>query len=335
MIIKQDILSIFRGVFSIAVVIWHTEGYLAHYNPVFNLPGRTAVWLFFGISGYVISYGFITERYSLRFNDLKDFYINRFLRVYPLFLLISIVSLITDFLISGSSPILFSDIPSQFFAFQFNQDYKLNGVFWTLGIELHFYIIAPILVIPFLKTNTSKIPILSIFIYSLAILISFCTVKFLGWSYDSREIVGNTMHFLAGMIACKLFVGYERSMKRFWLSIVAIFILIGISNFIYHTYPRLYWMGAGIIIVDIAIVFIIIAEVSFIPTSKRLTSFFSFLGLISYGLYGWHGYWIKYFPVIGKNLFYLMIISMICAYLSYLLLQKPISNLKKYKPLKN
>jgi len=29
-------------------------------------------------------------------------------------------------------------VPAEFFAVQWNQTYKLLGVFWTLGIELHY-----------------------------------------------------------------------------------------------------------------------------------------------------------------------------------------------------
>lgn len=81
----MDFLLITRGLLAISVVIWHFSGYQSKIYPLLNLPGRTAVWLFFGISGYVIAYGFIHKRYRLTLPDLKDFYINRLLRIYPLF----------------------------------------------------------------------------------------------------------------------------------------------------------------------------------------------------------------------------------------------------------
>jgi peptidoglycan/LPS O-acetylase OafA/YrhL len=116
-----------------------------------NVPGRTAVWIFFGISGYVIAYGFLRRRYLIDGAGLKHFYLNRFLRIYPLFLLLSVLGWLTIWANSGVNPLEWRDLPGQFFGLQFDHAYKLNGVFWTLGLEIQFYAMAPALVILFLS----------------------------------------------------------------------------------------------------------------------------------------------------------------------------------------
>ena len=88
----MDLLLIVRGLAAIAVVFWHGFGayHVNEISSLINIPGRTAVWIFFGISGYVISYGFIHKKYSFNFSSLKNFYTNRLLRIYPLFICISL-----------------------------------------------------------------------------------------------------------------------------------------------------------------------------------------------------------------------------------------------------
>lgn len=54
-----DLSLMMRGLMASAVVWWHTAGYsldLPFLQP-FNITGRLAVWVFFGLSGYVIGYG--------------------------------------------------------------------------------------------------------------------------------------------------------------------------------------------------------------------------------------------------------------------------------------
>lgn len=80
----MDLLLIVRGLAAISVVVWHAAGYHGEL-PLINIPGRVAVWVFFGISGYVISLGFFKYRYKLTRSSLLFFYMNRALRIYPLF----------------------------------------------------------------------------------------------------------------------------------------------------------------------------------------------------------------------------------------------------------
>jgi peptidoglycan/LPS O-acetylase OafA/YrhL len=115
----MDLLLVIRGLAAISVVIWHTVGFEAGY-PLVNIPGRTTVWVFFGISGYVIAYGFLHGRYLLDGPGLKHFYLNRFLRIYPLFALLSVLGWLTMWAGSGTSPIEWADLPGQLFGLQFN-----------------------------------------------------------------------------------------------------------------------------------------------------------------------------------------------------------------------
>lgn len=317
---------------ALAVVVWHAEGYLGNFPSLLNVPGRTAVWIFFGISGYVIAYAFIHRRYDLSGSDLRDFYINRFLRIYPLFLVLSFLTWLTELVLTGNSPISLSDLPAQIFAVQFNHSYVLSGVFWTLGVELHFYLLAPLLVLPLLLKNTTQALLIAIGVY-LAVIIGYgYAIKNFGWSYDGRNIVTNLPHFLTGMIACRVVSTIEPSAVRAWVAVAAACVLLGLSNWIYHKYPNVFWSGGGVLAVDIIIFLLVVAHASVdVRRDRSLPGYlvFAFLGMLSYGIYAQHAYLIKFVPWLSDNLILLILSSLALAYLTYRLVEIPTLRLKR------
>jgi len=194
----MDLLLIIRGLAAIFVVFWHGFGayHVNDFSPLLNIPGRTAVWIFFGISGYVICYGFIHQKYSYSFNGLKNFCINRILRIYPLYICISLIAWAIEYSLSGVNPLGLKNLHSQILGLQFNHSYILNGVFWTLGVEIHFYLIAPALCLPFVILSKRQI-LIGGFLFYLALvgLQDFLVIKY-GWNYDGRNIISNLPHFL-------------------------------------------------------------------------------------------------------------------------------------------
>lgn len=49
---------------ALSVILWHVEGYKENIWALFNLPGRTAVILFFGMSGYPFVIKLTNEHYN-------------------------------------------------------------------------------------------------------------------------------------------------------------------------------------------------------------------------------------------------------------------------------
>lgn len=161
-----------RTLLAISVVFTHSYG-------VVFVGGRLAVQLFYVISGFLISY-IIVEAKS--YQNISAFYLNRFLRLFPIYWLVATVTLFAVVFVS-----IFSSIPSissTFYSldllgklcltlsniFIFGQDWIMftavrDGSFqlstnfreseiqvwqgllvpqaWTLGVELSFYLIAP------------------------------------------------------------------------------------------------------------------------------------------------------------------------------------------------
>jgi len=102
--------------------------------------GKIGVLLFFGVSGFVIPYSI--KKYKT--SALKNFIISRFFRLYPVYCLSIILAVLIGAFISdiivippGISTFLINFTMFQKFFFVEN----IIGVYWTLQIELAFYIL--------------------------------------------------------------------------------------------------------------------------------------------------------------------------------------------------
>jgi peptidoglycan/LPS O-acetylase OafA/YrhL len=159
-----------RTIFALTVVF-------AHVWPSGSLfvGGRNAVQLFYVISGFLISY-ILVERKS--YPRVADFYLNRYLRLYPIYCFVAAASLVAIILTRQSMlPQLYTAAPPAATAlltlsniFLFGQDWVMfaavkhhalvfstdffdselplyRGLLvpqaWTLGVELSFYLLAP------------------------------------------------------------------------------------------------------------------------------------------------------------------------------------------------
>jgi len=138
------------------------------------LGGAHAVQLFYVISGFLMS--LVLNENSSYHNTIK-FYLNRILRIYPVYLSVAILStiwlliydsdfirvyqsipssaecllIVSNFFIFGQDWVMFSGIEHSNLVF--STDFSKSEVFlfqglvipqaWTLGVELSFYLIAP------------------------------------------------------------------------------------------------------------------------------------------------------------------------------------------------
>jgi len=133
-------LDVLRGIAAIAVVIYHNTWFIKHEGPAFNY-GKTGVELFFMISGFVIfmSIGHVKKG--------SDFVVNRVARLYPAYWLC--VSF--TFGLQLCNALLYPKPESNL---HLTRDYLVNltmfqyyfkvqdldGPYWTLIIEMVFYI---------------------------------------------------------------------------------------------------------------------------------------------------------------------------------------------------
>jgi peptidoglycan/LPS O-acetylase OafA/YrhL len=325
-----------RGLAALSVVVWHAEGYKGRFPPALNTPGRLAVWLFFGISGYVIAYGFVHGRYRFTARELGYFYRNRFLRLYPLFLFLSLLTWATQWALTGGSALTAADIPSQLLAIQWNQQYTLLGVFWTLGIELHFYLVAPALAWLIVARHRSW-PIAVMLVYGAVLYWCHYAVQARGWSWDGRNLVANLPHFLTGMAACGLTasIGPPRTRGAVACLLAGLLLLVS-TNWTYHVAPATFWSPWGVLLADAIILLFVVAHSGFAAgrrTANPVLRALGFLGTVSYGVYAWHAYLMTTVPWFVDHVVIVSAASIAVAHLSYRFLERPALARKKHAAL--
>ena len=204
----RSLMGILRFLLAVCVLLWHCpEGVLPRY-----MHGALAVQCFYIISGFLIQM-VITSKYEGHKRWRRRFYLSRILRIYPLYLLILVMTMlvgeantrfisytqngnwaaaaawtINNFLIVGQDVLRFFSFDGHTFAVMPASQAERHELLlhadqvslsvvpqsWTLAIELYFYLLAPLLLVRSTRTLIAAVITLS----SLRIL--------LGYSFDLR-----------------------------------------------------------------------------------------------------------------------------------------------------
>lgn len=288
-----------RGLAILLVISFHYWGNIA----VFSF-GWCGVDLFFVLSGYLITSRLIALQQQK--NSLKKFYINRALRILPLYYLTLLIFYVGfNLLVKKQNFFLFNFYNHNWLSFGlFCQNWSLifyHGVkenfldhFWSLAVEEQFYILWPF----FLYTFWNKkyfYKLVFVIIILIIITRSLIYIKYPEWS-DYRHYFYNTFcrmdAFLIG--GCLFLLQKENKAKQYTrYCFAAVIILIlgiyftgnagGIANPFIST--------AGFTLIAIMFAGLIYAASS---NSLKLISiifnyrWLKFIGKISYGLYIFH-----------------------------------------------
>jgi len=272
---EMEILSLLRFVLAVSVVVEHLW-------PAVGLEaGRHAVVGFFCISGFLITRISLT---SYR-NRPGAFLLNRFLRIYPQYLLAAVLGGIVvasmpetamKFNPSLQWPSTLLDWFHQIFIFGLNgAPVRLSPPTWSLNIEIYFY-----LIIGLLTHRSEKGTYIALFISSILGLMGLCHVGGIGFYASS---LGNAFLFFLGSSA--YFVSKRVNISR-WIPLVAlgVYALLGyvVPQIIIH-HPRFF---DCLLVPSALMVFLILLKMPVIHTeSQRLVTGFNFLGRISYPLF--------------------------------------------------
>lgn len=152
---KVDALLLFRACACFCVVASHVLGNapVSHFVTIGGLDftwlvrtsGAFGVWLFFVLSGYLMGKGFYSGRYQLNKASIAQFYWNRFLRIYPLYV-VSI--LVVWFAYRHAFPVDTQNLKTlaKLLLFSFYlPDLFPNSLLWTISTEFRFYILVPLI----------------------------------------------------------------------------------------------------------------------------------------------------------------------------------------------
>lgn len=306
------------------------------------------VQIFFVISGYLITKLLLLEREKTGKIDLKEFYIRRVLRIFPVFFLYILVILILKWSIF---PGIFTNYTLILFAALYLWNYKHffiqdsitdNGNFymshfWSLSMEEQFYLLWPITLVKTSKPTLIKIAI------GIMVLMPFIRIATYFLMPGSRPQVSTMLHtggdtIIMGCLGALIeqsdfFQKKCLPLLHRKLIVFLIFIFLFVLSPLLNMHLKgayLYTIGQSLNNLCImALLFWAIyipSKISSLLNSKP----FVHIGILSYSLYIWQPLflnektdcWVTKFP---QNI----CIVFVVAFLSYYGVEKPILNLKK------
>ncbi|HUB61229.1 MAG TPA: acyltransferase [Puia sp.] len=274
----------------------------------FPIFGKIGVTLFFSLSGFLITALLFNELDATRTIRLKDFYIRRILRIWPLYYWVVLLGLVVlnripALKIPGLSAGMYSHITALsllnvlLIIPNFTHLYiPYSDQRWSIIVEEQFYLIQPAIVRIFRKRST-----LVIVFFVLTFLSEIVTGAIRITRLDhhlSAAVVGEIMEQLkylgciaVGCLASTLFYKRESRLREFifsrpvqWLVLVAIVTMSLVSFYVMRREEgfdyRLYTALFSIVVVNGALN----------PRNifRLETPVLNFLGKISYGIYMYH-----------------------------------------------
>ncbi len=291
------------------------------------ISGETGVWIFFSLSGFLITSILLNERKNKGFINLKRFFFKRFIRLLPaLIILYTFVVILNQFnlidlTIQGfflSLLYLYNYVPVYYYHDEIAHT-------WSLAVEEQFYLIWPFIIQYLFPSKIFKV---------CAILLSLCVLLLITQHYITFEISYKPERWFLPS-AAPIFMG---SMAAFFIStnnstFVSLFknkkgMRWGIFFFLYPLYSPAsllyltpFFLSIGISLIIAWIYYHQDSKVTSILNNKAL----SYLGKISYGVYVYQGVFLKTGP--GSDLFIQqfpqnVILTVITAILSFELIEK-------------
>ena len=277
-------------------------------NQWFPIPGKIGVGLFFSLSGFLITSLLFNELEITHTIRLKDFYIRRILRIWPLYYMIVLLGIFVLNRIPALKIPLLSDRMYQTMDFlkilnialiipNFTHFYiPYSDQRWSIIVEEQFYLIQPAILRIFRKRKTLLI-VLCVLVFSSEILRLLAlglhldkhiSTNFLDPTYEQLKYLGC---IAVGCVFSVLYYKRESLTRNFlyrkYTQILVLLILIActlISFYVVHNEEyfdyRIYCFLFSIVVVNAA---------QNPKTIYRLEHpVLNFLGKISYGIYMYH-----------------------------------------------
>lgn len=320
-----------RAIAALAVVYHHIElnnsfnsihsifGFMSYFT---GNVGKNGVFLFFVLSGFLITYLLLTEKKKYNTVFFKKFYMRRIYRIWPLYYLVFAISVIIIPFLAGNFEVFKEDFLT-YNAISDPSNYGIKGIIfylffmpnvalysgylitgcsqaWSVGVEEQFYLIWPLLILLFNKDRIIQVFIIALFLFPIFIFLSKNDFIIYPFSVIIKSI---PFHFMAiGAIGGYFFFykkhvieRYTKSKTMYALTLSLITLLLFYQFFI-----------AEIQEIVISLLFLILILISINDNNPWVfrNRYFSYLGKISYGIYMYHTIVIfLVFPLINKYFF--------------------------------
>lgn len=321
-----------RGISIIVVILAHVN---SHFGNEFLhhlfAAGIVGVYIFFVISGFLITSLLIKEKLATKKVSLRKFYARRTLRIFPLAYLYLITIAVISFLFSINVPLIDFGLSVLYLA-NFSRFYNLHYLlhhFWSLAAEEQFYVfIAPLLKLPMFTVKMVLLFLIPITLVSRSMIEVLPDVLLVKLIFDlTRCVDGLVIGSIAAFAAFNnLFPWNYLKRNAEWISITCLLLIILLKSEISIWYFRPFFNH---LFYSLFIALLIITQIQ--PNNSYFykllnNAFLIQIGVLSYSLYIWQqlitvDFMMAYFP---WNLILLPII----AYCSYSYFEKPFLKLK-------
>jgi peptidoglycan/LPS O-acetylase OafA/YrhL len=315
---------------------------LAHFNHFWHFKvldylvnaGIVGVYIFFVISGFLITTLLIKEKNKTNITNLKKFYIRRIYRIFPLSIFYILVIITISFFNNPSLKQNFW-IPALYLS-NISGLGTVNYVFlhyWSLSAEEQYYIIIPSL----FKLNSSKFKLLLILIF-----ISSFFFRFLSARYHQiqvfqilNDLTRNLDGLIVGSYLAILYSQHKLPLQfinkhKHLINILGFSLLLFLNHETDLVYLKVF---ANHAFYSIIIALLIIANIQ--PSEDYFYKFLNHkwvvkIGIISYSIYIWQQLFSS--GMIPLPSFINFILVFVVSFLSYQIIEKPFLNIKnKFK----
>ena len=306
-----------RGFAILMVLLYHERALVGYYmrfpaaHPLVSFEtlaktGFMGVELFFFLSGFCLFYPYARSMLEgAPHPTVREFAYRRFIKIVPSYVLaLSALTLIyhTDF--KSWSEVVRHYLVHLFFLHPFWKEtlYSISGPLWTLGIEVQFYLLFPLIALAFMRS-----PILAWLVLGLA------AIFYRGWIVQSHvwaytfwddQLPGVIDLFATGMLGAYLYARwrpfFERSVRARVCATIAAIVAVFVGNLLlrglmaqlvaeppfgFYHWQVLHRAGVALDCLAFAL------ASAFALTGWRLVvanPVLAWLSVISYNLYLWH-----------------------------------------------
>ncbi|MGE0493850.1 MAG: acyltransferase family protein [Vulcanimicrobiota bacterium] len=309
-----------RGV-AILLVVWlHASfaGYVA--TPRwFPFGGRTGVALFFVLSGYLITSLLLAEQKEHGRFDLKQFYIRRTVRIFPIFYLYVLVLVLLR-----AAQVVYTDTFSLLVAssylvnwFHTHLHHNLEHA-WSLSYEEQFYLVWPLLLRWLGKRRAGWLALGLGLGWPLLRILKNGTLDF------SPATMLQATGFGTLMMGCALAIFLEDSPARPWAATPVISVLAVLGLHAYATQLPGVLLAFLPTLRDVALTALVWWSVVNRASLLRFAPLVA-VGRVSYSLYVWHPLFISRLEVPFARGWPAWLALLACTLASYWLLERPLA----------
>lgn len=289
----------FRLLLSWLVIACHCVGYTSYFQVD---SGTVAVATFFFISGFLMPLAFETNYHYADFKERYKFYfINRLLRIYPLYWISLLIVVVPHFILYFKTGFInerYSSMSNEiqnWLLLGLNQSHvwghylRFNNPAWTLDVELQYYLLAPLLLLLWMKAHRICLGLLC----CIALISVYLLWKPVNLVDIDRSLLAWSALFILGFVFFKM----NRLQRIFFHRTALLCILPCIA--IYYFYPTITSRT-----VCVTLSFIVLAAHLLVLQRKRLFARWDYaLGELSYAVYIFHILFLGYIALAVKHIF--------------------------------